>query len=325
MPVIASFLTFLKRINVFLSKGYSWLKVQFEEPKTGTIKEVTNSNISQITGSNGEQTNNVNQTNINIKKVIININESDPNFDPEKAKKIAESLGEGVEKHEGYGISLDDGVSVLRSIGLTDIQKDSLKTFKKVGWPNQILAPLSIAYKIIDLEDKGDYKNAQTLMNEAFGGRSGPYVRKLYNLARAGYIEGFVLDAIMSPISYGGIWISKTLEYFPEAIFVDENSTPSNIVDELLKREAIKIQKVTLFSRGNKIETLNQGYSYYIDKRFKTADLPESTPFFVYIICEEENYSIAWSKAKRMVVKLEAVRNVSLESLRKHLSQKKDE
>ncbi len=176
---------------------------------------------------------------------------------------------------------------------------------------------MAIAFKIINLEDNGKYDNAKTLMQEALNGKFGQTIRKLYNLARAGYIDGFVMDAYFSPTSYGLKWISETLNYFPNAIFVDDNGTAPGIIEEPYARQTKDIKKVSLFARGKKIETLMAGYSGYIDKRVGNGESNEKPPFQIYIISENEDYAIGWSRAKRLVLKLEKVKEVPSELLQK--------
>ena len=80
------------------------------------------------------------------------------------------------------------------------------------------------------------------------------------------------------------------------------------------------IKKVSLFARGKKIEVLMDGYSGYIDKNVRSRENKERLPFKIYIISENEDYMIGWSKAKRLVLKLETVREAPLELLQKWAS-----
>jgi hypothetical protein len=307
---------FVAWLKKFITRVYSWLKITLTDADNGNTIEINGDNVTQITDF-GDLNNIV----INNNKIVnIILNEKDPTFNRHIFNELLENLGSGIDNHEGYGISFDNGVSVIRFTKLLEPQKEAIKIFKRAGWPEDLLNALSIAFKIINLEDNGKYDNAKTLMNGALNGKFGQNIRKLYNLARAGYIDGFVMDTYFSPASYGAKWILETLNYFPNAIFVDDNSSMSEIIEALSMRQVKEIKKVSLFARGRKIETLMAGYSGYIDKNVGNRENKERPPFHIYIISENEDYTIGWSRAKRLVLKLETVREASSELLQKWAS-----
>ena len=309
---LVSIVTWLKK---YITKAYSWLKIYLTDPSNGSTVEITGSNVTQINDAGG-----LNNVVINNQTINIFVDKNDKTFNGQHLNEFLRDLSSGIDNHEGYGISFDPVVSVIRFTALLEHQKEAIKMFKRSGWPEDVLNALAIAFKIMNLEDNGKYDNAKTLMEAAFNGKYGHNIRKLYNLARAGYIDGFVMDAFFSPASYGSKWISETLNYFPDAVFVDENSSMSEIVEELNARQVKDIKKVSLFARGKKVETLMAGYSGYIDKNVRSHENKERLPFNIYIISENEDYKIGWSIAKRLVLKLETVREASSELLQKWAS-----
>jgi len=300
-------------IKKYASKTFSWLKLSLTDSDTGKTIELTGDNATQIVGSKDIVINN--NTTLNIY-----INKNDDNYSRESQNDCVGEVGLGIERHEGYGITFDQGVSVIRNTTLSKQQNEIIKMFKKLGWSEDILKALAIAYKIMILEDQGKHDKAKGLMEEAFRSKQGSNIRKMYNLARSGYIDGFVMGALFSPASYGPKWVLDTLNYFPEAIFVDENSSKIEIVEELRKRHLKAIPKVSLFARGKKIETLMNGYSMYLDKSFNSSEDRKGSPFQIYLIEEKEDYKIGWSEAKRLVLKLQYVREATPELLQKWAS-----
>jgi hypothetical protein len=299
-----AFLTLLKK---YISKAFKWLKISFIDSDTGESIEIKK-NIT-IKNSN----------NVKIKNFSLNINidKTDNTYRKEDFEEIVRNLATGIENHEGYGVSFDSSVSVIRSTSLLETQIRQIKLLKGAEWPEEILNALAVAFKIINLEDKGKYDDAKTLMEKSFNSKFGSNIRKFYNLARAGYINGLVLNVMGSPANHGPGWILKILDYFPDAIFVDESSHVQEIVEEILKRQAENLKKVSLYARGRKIEILVQAYSAYIDRNLKNHQSEKKLPFKTYIIDEDADYTIGWSKAKRLVLKLEDVREASIEFLQK--------
>lgn len=307
-----SFIAFLSTLKKYLIPAYSWLKARITNPSTGKSLVVSEKNVSNIFSKQVTGDIKITQVNLNLF-----FDKENPNYNPEVKREFIEELTRSVERHEGIGVSFDESFLILRSTSLTPQQRAVISVFRKCEWPEDILSSLSVSYKIINLEDNGQYERAKKLMYEAFRGRSGTTIKKLYNLGRAGYIDEFVLNAKISPLSYDKKWILDTLNYFPEAIFLYDESIPQDVITELHAREVRGIKMVTLYARGTKIDTLNKGYSEYIDKKVSISKGSERPAFLLYTIYDNEDYTIAWSRAKTLKVKLERVREVPTDQLSK--------
>lgn len=289
----------LAKISAYIIPALKWIKVRLLDPKKGTLSTVSNSNV-KIKGDNNTV-------------VVLQVDKNSEYYTKEVLRSIIGKVGADIKEHHGYGISLDDSVGILKSTALTDQQLHSISAFKKSRWPDEIITSLKVAYKIVNLEDDEQFEQAKGLMAGSFNGQYGEIVKKLYNLVRAGYMEEFVMNALMSPISYGEDWIKKTLEYFPEAIFVDEMGTLVDIIDELNKRESRKVSKIGLYARGKRVDVLKKGYSAYLDRRISLMSKGDRLPFYVYIIKKSNEHKIGWSDAIDIVVDLEYVQVSSID------------
>ncbi|MCW6168954.1 MAG: hypothetical protein LVQ96_04045 [Thermoplasmatales archaeon] len=301
-------IAFLALLKKYVSKAFKWLKISFIDPDSGNVIEINKNGM--IKNSNNVVINNNIYMNINVDK-------TDKTYDKKDFKEFTRNLASGIENNEGYGVSFDSSVSVIHSTALSETQIRQIKILKRAEWPEEIFNALAIALKIINLEDKGKYDDAKTLMEKAFKSKLGSNIKKFYNLTRAGYLNGFVMDVMFSPANHGPKWISKILDYFPDAIFVDENSHVQDIAEEILKRQAENLKEISLYARGRKIEILTHAYSAYIDRNLQDHQSEKRSPFKMYVIVEDEDYTIGWSKAKRLVLKLEDVRETSIELLQK--------
>ncbi len=287
----------------YVIPAYSWLKAKVIDNKTGETAEISSHNSTNFFG-------NANIQNMNNYTIEFNINKDDPNYDGKKSREIIDELTKGVSDHDGYGLTFGYAVQMIKTTPLTQHQISSIKIFRKCDWPEDILTSLKIAYKIYNLEETGNYEQAKNLMTEAFNGRTKYQIRKLYNLARAGYMESFALSASMSPMSYGKGWIGKIMSYFPEAIFIDLEATKSDILAEFEIRERKNVQQVTLFARGTKIQTLKEGYwEYLFNKKIRSEKSP-NVPFKIYTATDNKDYKIAWSSAKHVITVLKQLKEV---------------
>lgn len=281
----------LKKI---LDKTASWIKILVSNKKNGKTVEINNGNIVEF-GKVIKSSSNINQTVINI-----NINTNDPSYNRNFVKEILGDIGQEIDKHGPYGLTFGDETYLSRSSSLNETQISTLKHFKDLNWPKVVLDRLALSYRIINLEDKGDVDGTAKLRRRAFESRYGSEVRKLYNLARAGYMEEFFVNSIVSPIEYKDNRIIGILKDFPRAIFVDEGSVNMDIYAELSEREQRNIPEVTMYARGLRIATMDDGYYYYIANKIQYQNKQSTVKF--YNIDREEKYKIGMSNAKKTVL-----------------------
>jgi hypothetical protein len=292
----------------YLIPTYKWLKATAINKESGKSVVISGSNSNNFFGS------------VNIEKMVnikleLSVDKEDPDFDRKISDEIAKNLIKGVSSHDGYGMIFGDVVQIIKSTQLTTQQLNSIRIFRKCEWTEDIIISLKIAYKIYNLEERGQFEQAQSIMSDAFNGKFAFQVRKLYNLVRGDYMESFALSASMSPIQYGKEWIKEILNYFPYAIFIDASATKSNLIDELLLRERNDVRRITLFARGMKIQTLVEGYwEYLYEKKISSEKIP-NLPFKIYISTDNSDYKIAWSSAKKVTSELKILKEVPSELL----------
>jgi len=137
-------------------------------------------------------------------------------------------------------------------------------------------------------------------MESAFNGTKQQQNRKFYNLARSGYLEGFAFDIIMSASLRSDKAITKILEYFPEALFLDNDFTINDMILELETRSKQNIRRVSVFASGLKrIELMELGYSNYLEWEIQKNGNSENT-LRIYAVESKTNYKIGDSESKRI-------------------------
>lgn len=284
-------LTTLKKI---FDKGVNWIKIYLRSKSHENAVEINRGNIVKF-GKAIESDPNINQTVINI-----NFNVQDPTYDCHFVNEILGKIGKEIDKHGPYGLTFSDEPYLSRSSRLDEVQISKLKHFKSLNWPKIVLDRLALSYRIMNLEDEGDVDGTTKLRNRAFNSRYGSEVRKLYNLARAGYMDEFFINSLISPIEYKDNRIMSMLKDFPRAIFVDVESVNMDIYAELSEREKRNIPEVTMYARGPKIAIMDDGYYYYIANKIQYHDKQSTVKF--YNIEREVKYKIGESNAKRTVL-----------------------
>ncbi|MDA8142595.1 MAG: hypothetical protein M0T81_01275 [Thermoplasmatales archaeon] len=263
---IAAFFSTLATKIVTIS---DWFKVLFKDEKGGK-REASPEVITKYGKMRAEG--DINVTNINP---TIIINPRAPGYSKEELSNIVAEVGRLISDHL-MGLEFDENFdSALKgrsSAELTDEQRNKIKLFQKAGWSRDKIGSLATAFRIANLEDSGKTLESSFLMREAFDGRKEEVNRKLYNLTRAGYIDRFALDLTFQPLSWTDENISKILDYFPDAVFLDQDFIVDDMVKELLKREKDSVTRVTLYARGKgRIEIMEKGYNQYLSLKISTA------------------------------------------------------
>ena len=212
-----SIIAFLTSLLSKIGSSADWLKL-YREPKTGnkgpsSVNRVKIGKDSHIEGD----------LNINQQNVILLFDPRAADFSELNKKDVLQGLSSAIASHEGAAIDLDGSVSVSTSVKLTVSQKKTLKLFKEASWGTEKLTALRTAYKMMNLEDAGMQRDAETLANSAFGGRNGTVCKKMYNLARAGYTQGFAMDIMSRSDLRSDKAISEILDFYGPAVFLDDH------------------------------------------------------------------------------------------------------
>lgn len=264
----------------FAKKAKDWLGIRPEN------SEVNYYNSSEVTNINNLEGN-----------IIININQSSPGYNDMDARELLSRISESIKNHEGTGLSIDNSIAIATKENLTQIQKNQIKLFKEANWSKEKIASIKIAYKVINLEDNAAYEDATSLMASAFNGPKRIMNRKFYNLARAGYLEGFSIRLLYGRELWSDEAIERVLEYFSDAIFIDFGMDTSKFILELEKREKENVRRVSIYARGNDhISDLSYFYEQYL--RTKSQKVPERDTFYSIVL--RQRYKIGSNEAVRV-------------------------
>ena len=280
--------TFFPKILAMVGKGVDWLKARSDKPEIDINSPRQNIKIGKQIGGT----------------VIINIFRGAKDYDPSAEKEIFASMSHDIQNHEGIGLLFDSSLSIATGQKLTPVQRNKIELFKKAGWKPDKLASIKIAFKIINLEDSAQYEEAENLMTSAFNGRKKSMNKKFYNLARAGYLDGFAMQLMLSNELHSDDAITKILDYFPEAIFIDEGTDALKFIQDLQRRTHEKVRSVAVYARGDRhIANLNYFYDQYMTLTLKEID---GVP--LYILTSSAEYKIASNKAVRIELELRHIK-----------------
>lgn len=292
MPI----LTFFTLLANKLSSAAGLLKVLFKDAK-GQAKEASPEYVTKY----GKM---VAAGDISIRNInpIIVFNMEYPKDEKEE---ILKQISDEISGHSGVAVSFDKGILVASGTALEEVQKGQIKSFRKAGWSKDKIASIKIAFKIINLEDGEMYEETKQLMNSAFSGRQGNLNRKFYNLARAGYLDRFALDLMFSSSLQSDDAISQIIDYFPEALFLDQDFQPTDMISSLEQRKKERIVKISIYARGRqRINMMNTGYTHYLNKNVNSKDNSVGKPLELYMIDSKTSYKIGDSQAERLDVVL---------------------
>lgn len=157
-------------------------------------------------------------------------------------------------------------------------------------------------------EDNGKFIEAKQLMDSAFNGRKKVLNRKIYNLARADYLDRFAFDALFTNQYITDKDITKVLGYFPDAIFLDHEFFAEEVISELISRENKKVKLVSIYARGKrKIDIMEDGYQEYIKMKENSKTSSNSNKQLVYNLQRRMPYKIGEDNSETLKLRLDEV------------------
>ena len=281
-----------------LSKSKNWIKAWIVNEKGESVEFSNESmkNYGNMSVSNGD----INIYNINLNIVI---DPNSPDYNKEQLNEFIRGIKAGIDSHE-TALGLDNEIvrseNLREKWKLSEIQINQMKKFKEAGWSTEKLTSITLAYRIINAEDAGKCDDAKNIMVEAFKGRKQSINRKMYNLARSEYLEQFALDLLYSSALTGDETISKILDYFPEAIFIDQDFMDTDLINDLQRRENEDVKKVVIHVRGERrISLVESAYKKYADqKEYRHINMGEQGK--IYQIHQNTKYVICDTNAKKL-------------------------
>ncbi len=235
-----------------------------------------------------------------------------PEYSKDQLMEILAKVVEQISSHSGLALGLEEsiveGVENRSSSPLTEIQKNHIKKFTEAGWKMDKISSIKMAYRIINAEDGDKFIEAKQIMDSAFSGRKKVINRKMYNLARSGYLERFAIDLLFSSQYRNDEAISQVLSYFPEAIFLDQDFLKYDLNEELLRREKEGVNRVSVYARGrSRIEVMEYGYNQYLKSKVETETNNKSNGKLLYMIERKMPYRLGESDAETLDLRLTKV------------------
>jgi len=282
-------------LNLF-NKFKDFSKFFIINPNTGEKVEF-NKNIlknQKLIGDNVTQ--NINIVNINIPPEQIS-EESNS-----RKKELLKDIEKEVDK-KNVALNFKKENKFLTK-NLSPQKKELLKNIKKVlKWDEEKISALLYALRICDLEDNQRCSEAQELYNKINKSKKKDLIKKMYNFARSGYLEGFLFKHIFEPLKFTNEDMGELLKFFPEAIWINEDMTPSDVILELRKRLKLKINNVIIYARGNNnIDTLHKAL-ILLENEWKNITSPTKS----YMISNHEKYMICTTNAEKVALELQTL------------------
>jgi hypothetical protein len=278
----------------------NWLKL-YITGENGKTQELSRDNLVKL----GDNAKSGDIKIINNYYVAFDANKSSKDYDNNVKNEMIEQVEKLVDEHSAVYF-FDINLFIPRNVKLSDTQRNQINKFKSVGWSSDKINSIRVAFKIMNLEDSGSYEDAKELMKSAFDGRKRVMNRKFYNLARAGYLNQFILDILTGGALNSHDKISKYLEYFPPAIFVDEDFLSIDLLKELEKREKDSVKYVAIYSRGkNRIEIMEKAYGGYLKQKISQVENKKNKRIKLYILTRKNSYTIGQTDAESIDLSLE--------------------
>ena len=303
-----------------IGSASKWLRAYFSD-EDGQIRDASPDNT--VKYGNIRASGDVNINNVNMNLVV---DTTSPEYSHDQFMEILAEISKQISSHSGLSLGLDEdfveGAESRSSSPLTEKQKNQLKGFIKVGWNLDKINSIATAYRIINAEDAGKFVQAGKLMDSAFKGRKKVLNRKMYNLARAGYLDRFAVDVLFSPEYGNDESISSVLEYFPDAIFLDQDFLEEDLIVELMRREKEKVQRVSVYARGRrKIEIMENGYDKYLGSKIDTGTRDSTNKRTLFMIEKKMLYKLGDGEAENLELRfkmldIKDLTNQNLENLR---------
>lgn len=294
--LLEAFFTFVAERVATASK---WLKAYFSDEK-GQTKDASPENISRY--GKIRASGDVNITNISLNLVA---DQASPEFSKEELREILAEIANQISSHSGLALGLDEnfitGIESRVVSPVTEVQKNQVKVFTEAGWKRDKINSIITAYRIINAEDAGKFVEAKQLLDSASKGRKRVLNRKMYNLARAGYLERFAFDLLFSAQYKGDENISGILDYFPDAIFLDQDFLEEDLNIELLRREKEGVRRVSVYARNRRrIEIMEIGYHQYLRSKVELEAGETGNKRALFMIEKKMAYTLGDSEAETM-------------------------
>ncbi len=282
-----------------ITSASKWLRAYFSDEQ-GQTRDASPDNLVKF--GKIRASGDVNITNVNVNLVA---DPTSPEYSGDQLREILNKVSKQVSLHSGLALGLDEGFVEgveSRSLSpLTEIQKNQIKEFTRAGWKRDKVNSIATAYRIINAEDAEKFVVAGKLMESAFKGRKKVINRKMYNLARAGYLERFAFDLLFSAQYREDESISSVLDYFPDAIFLDQDFLEEDLDIELLRREKEKVQRVSVYARGKRrIEIMENGYSKYLRSKIDMETGDSTNERSLFMIEKKMPYRLGDSEAETL-------------------------
>ncbi len=282
-----------------VASAAKWLRAYFSDEK-GQTQDASPENI--VKYSKIKTSGDVHITNINLNLVA---DPTAPEYSKVQLNEILRKVSEQISAHSGLAVGLEEGivkgVENRSASPLTEIQKNYVKKFTEAGWGKDKISSIITAYRIINAEDANKFIEAKQIMESAFSGRKKVLDRKMYNLARSGYLGRFAFDLLFSAKYKTDEAISQTLNYFPDAIFLDQDFLEDDLNAELLRRQKEAVNRVSVYARGKRrIEVMEHGYSQYLKSRVDMNSDSSSNKKSLYMIERKMPYRIGDSDAETL-------------------------
>ncbi len=297
---LEAFFTFLA---ARVASASNWLRAYFSDEK-GQTKDASPENIVRFWKM--KTSGDVNITNINVNIVA---DPTSPEYSKDQLREILRKVSEQVSAHSGLAVGLEEGivegVENRSASPLTEIQKNHVKKFTEAGWGEDKISSIITAYRIINAEDAEKFIEAKQITDSAFSGRKKVLNRKMYNLARSGYLGRFAFDLLFSAQYKTDEAISQILNYFPDAIFLDQDFLEDDLNAELLRRQKEAVNRVSVYARGKRrIEVMEHGYSRYLKSRVDLRTDSSSNKKSLYMIERKMSYRLGDSDAETLDLRL---------------------
>lgn len=292
-------LAFFSFLASKVAGAQKWLKAYFSD-ENGQSQDASPENL--IKFGKMKNSGEMNITNINLNLVV---DPTSPEYSKQQLDELLREVSKHINDHSGLALGLDEniveGIQNGRTSALTETQKNQIKLFTKAGWKKDKISSIITAYRIINAEEAEKYMEAKEIMDSAFSGRKKVLNRKIYNLARSGYLDRFAFDLLFSAQKMGETAIAQILNYFPEAIFLDQDFLVDDLNTELLKREREEVKNVSVYARGKKrMETMEKGYGQYLNLKTGFGTSSPINKTFLYMIERKMLYKIGNNEAETL-------------------------
>jgi len=235
------------------------------------------------------------QYNINVKELNVNL----LSFD----KEIEDNIEKIFEK---FGFGRKDLIPIQSAMVTPSTLQGNV--IKRMRWflREDDTRALIISATIIKLEDDGRDDNAQELLGKLTN-RHGERGRKIYNMARSGMFENFlllVLEDLQSELKdllkvkdEFQKFFNYILDYNPIAIWINDTTKEKEIVEGLEDRLIrLNIPGVMLYTRGkdnigiimNAIETFKEKYNKEVEIKKEDYKLRKRPSCTIFITLKSE-------------------------------------